>query len=218
MDLVTAATVGGLLWKFFVEGSGSNGKRLEPVKFSAIDVEQFTSVETANSPGSLTPTRTRRFDRDIGLGIFKALRGRSARAVQIPELAGMAVHTYEIVPAEMGMPVAAEVVEQATGQGMVALGSLSFLLINSGRQVPMLLVIGGPGTEQLAVAGTGPDGGPAAQFARLYPPEAAPVVETSGEAVADTTPAPAPAPGANGVAKHEPNHAEQPSAAQPTEK
>lgn len=213
MDPVTLFGVGMLVLDWMRKSADKRG--MQPVQFSAIDVERFTGVEQWSPPGSLQPTGVRRFDPGICKPIAAILKTRSARPIEAQQLGP---HVYEVVPYEQGVPNAYDVLDQASRQGLVVLGSLSLIYLLSGRDVPLLLVVGGPGTEALAVAGTNPEThGPAAHFARLYLPTkptlettATPVVERSDAvAAAPTEPAPPPADplgvnqGLNGAAKHE---------------
>lgn len=199
IEPMTLFAVGGALWKLFFDPTRQRRAGVsEPVYISAVDVETFTGVEVTNAPGALNPTRTRRFDHDITANMMRVLRARSAKQVAFPELDralnGVAITVYQIVPPELGAPPAADVIDHAARHGLVALGSLSCCFLLTGSTWPMILVVGPPGTEQLAIAGVGPDGGPAAQFARIHPPSASTVVETTADPVADTAPAPSPFP------------------------
>lgn len=207
MDLLKVATIGSLLWT--VMGKLSKKRRgLGPPRLvDATEIEMFTSVEKGD--GSAERPDSRRFDRVYCKAFEVLLRGRSAREIPASEVGiEWPCSVYEVVPIQMGLPVAAEVLDHATRHGLVVLGSLSLYLINSGEQVPMILVVGSAGTEVLAAAGKDPSTNlPLSQLARLYSVAEQSVIDTPApeavpEAEAPTDPAPAAASAANGAVKH----------------
>lgn len=113
------------------------------------------------------------FDPDLGPKLEHRMSARSAQPIDDKGRLGPGIVAYRLGPPDRRFPVAAELVKRARVEGRAVLGSLSMVLLSSGKDVPILLVIAPAGSE----ARLAPPGG---NFAVLRPPTPpAPAVDKS---------------------------------------
>jgi len=163
----------------------------EPPKFTLAQVSRFTRVEG--------PVRA--FDPDVAEGVLRHLASRSVIPVTSDPFLAQMGKVWRVVPLTNGLPSALDVVTAGHAEkdrGAVVLGSLSLVLLASGSLAPMVIVVGSPNSQILAVREDANQ--PGGKFAVLRAATAtatAPIVTPPPEtpaAVDTTAPTPFPPP------------------------
>lgn len=116
----------------------------EPPRFSLEQVCRFTRVDG--------PVRV--FDPAPTKGMLSLLEYRSVIPVTSDPFLAQMGKVWRVVPLTNGLPRAIDVVTAAHAdkdRGTVVLGSLSLVLLSSGSLAPMVIVVGGPNSQILAV-------------------------------------------------------------------
>lgn len=108
------------------------GGRAAPPRFTAEQAARFTRIEAG----------ARVFDAGRTRSIVDALRFRSATQVSLPGVDPRSgVYAWEVGPFRGDRECAAEVYDRATARGMVALGSLSLILLKTGHPIESVLIV-----------------------------------------------------------------------------
>jgi hypothetical protein len=135
----------------------------DPPHFTPAQINKFTRVDG--------PVRV--FDNDVTEKTLELLGSRSVVPVTSDPFLAQTGKVWRVIPLTPGIPRALDVVTDAHAskdKGVVVLGSFSLVLLPNASQAPMVIVVGGPNAQILAVREDAQQ--PGGKFALLRPASA----------------------------------------------